>query len=268
MSNYARKYPIEVAVAHILAQLASGLSEWEYCQREDIPFSTWKQWMQSPVIMEAAGLKPRPKPKKAKPPYYIYALLDENGQARYVGMTNLPLSTRKALHIDDAKGERSKAPKTRWIQDMLARGHKPEIKALDEAQTKEEAIAKEYLWRSKIDGLTNVSPVLLPIDGTSISEESMDNHLQNEIKRLKRENQLLANQLKFFAEAFLNNPIEFDSFYMLQSVDDDEGTVTEYKYAPVSGFNAATLQASMLLLAKLGHMPDDYPPLVHPPAVD
>lgn len=87
----------------------------------------------------------------------VYALMEPNGEIRYVGQTSDTLSGRLAQHIWAAKKKR-KTYVHKWINSILKKGLKPKIITLEENATWNKS---EIEWISKLrsegNRLTNCS---------------------------------------------------------------------------------------------------------------
>jgi hypothetical protein len=61
----------------------------------------------------------------------IYALLDPRDQrARYIGQTTKTLPKRLSAHLSEARRERARSYRVRWIQSLLSHGVEPSIREL------------------------------------------------------------------------------------------------------------------------------------------
>lgn len=88
--------------------------------------------------------------------WFVYVLTDpRSGQVRYVGWTSKP-SKRLAKHIKHAK-EGQESHRCRWIREVLASGHKPEIHFIDQGQGDWQEAEKKWIAHYKAQGanLTN-----------------------------------------------------------------------------------------------------------------
>lgn len=85
----------------------------------------------------------------------IYGLADPaDNRIRYVGKTKNTLSHRRSEHITYAKRKKGLNPRTVWINEVLARGVKPEIVLLEKC-AKENWRERERHWASLYKDLVN-----------------------------------------------------------------------------------------------------------------
>lgn len=83
----------------------------------------------------------------------IYVLKDSNGNVRYVGKTELSLSTRLNAHVSHAlRG--GKSPVSKWINNLHQEDTKPSIHLLEETYDWKN---QEKFWIQHFDNLLNVS---------------------------------------------------------------------------------------------------------------
>jgi hypothetical protein len=86
---------------------------------------------------------------------FIYVLLDESGEVRYVGRSRDPFG-RLRPHLADAKV--GGTDKQTWLADMIAAGHVPQLAIVDDAEPGQDVAALETDWIERFaDGgrLTN-----------------------------------------------------------------------------------------------------------------
>jgi GIY-YIG catalytic domain-containing protein len=94
-----------------------------------------------------------PKAKVSSGEYAVYALKDENGTPRYVGITKNP-KDRYSRHLREARAKRTH--RQCWISSMLAHGLKPSIEVLEWTDDWDQA-EREWVFKFRALGypLTN-----------------------------------------------------------------------------------------------------------------
>lgn len=81
--------------------------------------------------------------------YTIYTLTDtRDGEIRYVGATELPLSMRLQYHVNDANSPDKQSPRVRWLRGLMKEGLKPTIEKVDSVEntSSDEAGKREDKW--------------------------------------------------------------------------------------------------------------------------
>jgi hypothetical protein len=117
-------------------------------------------------------------------PVHIYVLLDPlSGAIRYVGGTRKRLNLRLGDHLADV----GRAPRVRWIQDLVSRGLRPDINLVETVES-EDSSAAESFWilhyRSLGFDLLNTSD---DGRGHSAPHESRPQHVRDQIGRSHRQ---------------------------------------------------------------------------------
>lgn len=76
--------------------------------------------------------------------YAVYVLIDpRDAVVRYVGITDQTINRRLDQHLKRTDGNNEKSE---WIDELMAVGMKPKIKAIEEGLTLQEANERESYW--------------------------------------------------------------------------------------------------------------------------
>lgn len=77
----------------------------------------------------------------------IYALHDESGAVRYVGMTMHTLERRLAVHLSEARTSQRQYHRLRWIRKMMTAGTVPSIRLIETCSAQEMPERERYWIR-------------------------------------------------------------------------------------------------------------------------
>jgi len=75
---------------------------------------------------------------------FVYVLLDEVGEVRYVGRSRDPYKRLRA-HVADARAG-GKSAKEAWLAELLGNGHAPRLAIIDDAEPGEAVASCEAAW--------------------------------------------------------------------------------------------------------------------------